>query len=97
MGHVTGSEHGILRSAPRSRLTEIMYHNKPVGKVPVLKVTHGDDSPDVFQKKVKSYARLRICTYLYLDDILVISNGSFEWHLHQLGKVLQMLCRAGLR
>ena len=33
----------------------------------------------------------------YLDDLLVISNGSFEEHLQQLGKVLQRLRRAGLK
>ena len=33
----------------------------------------------------------------YLDDLLVNSNGTFEEHLQQLGRVLHRLCRAGLK
>ena len=33
----------------------------------------------------------------YLDDLLIISNGSFDDHLHQLDTVLHCLSIAGLK
>ena len=36
-----------------------------------------------------------VCTYI--DDLLVISNGTFEDHLEKLGRVLQWIQDAGLK
>ena len=36
-----------------------------------------------------------VCTYL--DDLLIVSNSTFEDHLHQLQVVLRRLRRAGLK
>ena len=34
---------------------------------------------------------------VYLDDLLVLTNGSFDDHLDKLGKVLVLLSQAGLK
>ena len=54
-------------------------------------------SPDVFQEKMSSLMQDLEYVRTYLDDLLIISNGSFEKHLQQLGRVLQRLRRAGLK
>ena len=54
-------------------------------------------SPDIFQEKMSSLMQDLMYVHTCLDDLLVISNRSFEEHLHQLGKVLQRLRRAGLK
>ena len=56
-----------------------------------------NESPDIFQEKmsIPIDGLQFVCTYL--DDLLVISNSTFEDHLHQLSKVLQRLQRARLK
>ena len=55
------------------------------------------NSPDIFQEKMSElmigleYARA------YIDDLLVISTGSFDQHLADLDKVLNRLNEAGLK
>ena len=53
--------------------------------------------PGVFQEKMSSLMQDLEYVRTYLDDLLIISNGSFEEHLQQLGRVLQRLRRAGLK
>ena len=68
------------------------------GKYQYLRLPMGVNvSPDVFQEKMSSLMQDLEYVRTYLDDLLVISNGSFEEHLQQLGKVLQRLRRAGLK
>ena len=70
----------------------------PWGKYQYLRLPMGVNvSPDVFQEKMSSLMQDLEYVRTYLDDLLVISNGSFEEHLQQLGKVLQRLRRAGLK
>ena len=70
----------------------------PWGKYQYLRLPMGVNvSPDVFQEKMSNLMQDLEYVRTYLDDLLVISNGSFEEHLHQLGKVLQRLRRAGLK
>ena len=54
-------------------------------------------SPDIFQEKMSILmdGLEFVCTYL--DDLLIISNSTFEDHLRQLSTVLQRLRRAGLK
>ena len=69
----------------------------PWGKYQYLRLPMGVNvSPDVFEEKMSNLMQDLEYVRTYLDDLLVISNGSFEEHLHQLGKVLQRLRRAGV-
>ena len=70
----------------------------PWGKYQYLRLPMGVNvSPDVFQEKMSSLMQDLEYVRTYLDDLLIISNGSFEEHLQQLGRVLQRLRRAGLK
>ena len=55
------------------------------------------NSPDIFQEKM--YELFEDFEYVraYIDDLLVISNDSYEDHLNKLDKVLQKLQNAGLK
>ena len=70
----------------------------PWGKYEYLRLPMGlCNSPDIFQEKMSElmigleYARA------YIDDLLVISTGSFDQHLADLDKVLNRLNEAGLK
>ena len=54
-------------------------------------------APDVFQDKMSSLMSGLKNVLTYLDDLLVLSNGSFKDHLDTLTEVLRRLSRAGLR
>ena len=54
-------------------------------------------APDVFQDKMSSLMSGLKNVLTYLDDLLVLSNGSFQDHLDTLTEVLRRLSRAGLR
>jgi Reverse transcriptase (RNA-dependent DNA polymerase) len=55
------------------------------------------NSPDIFQEKmsVLMVDLEHVCAYI--DDLLIISKGSFQEHLQNLDKVLQRLQQAGLK
>ena len=54
-------------------------------------------SPDVFQEKMFELMEGLEFVHIYLDDLLIISNGSFDDHLQQLDTVLHRLRIAGLK
>ena len=54
-------------------------------------------SPDIFQEKMSILMDGLEFVRTYLDDLLIISNSTFEDHLRQLSTVLQRLRRAGLK
>ena len=54
-------------------------------------------SPDIFQAKMSELMMSLEYVRTYLDDLLIISNGSFEDHLDKLKVVLQRLSDAGLK
>ena len=54
-------------------------------------------SPDIFQEKMSDLMAGLEFVRTYLDDLLIISNSTFEDHLHQLQVVLRRLRRAGLK
>ena len=53
-------------------------------------------APDMFQEKMSSLVDHLEYARVYLDDLLVLTNGSFDDHLSKLGKVLELLSQAGL-
>ena len=48
-------------------------------------------SPDVFQEKMSDLMEGLELVRTYLDDLLIISNSTFEEHLQQLAVVLKRL------
>jgi len=54
-------------------------------------------APDVFQDRMSTLMEGLNYVLTYLDDILIISNGSLEDHLSKLNIVLNRLLEAGLR
>ena len=55
------------------------------------------NSPDIFQEKVNELMQGLEFARAYLDDILVISNKSFDEHLEHIEQVLNRLNEAGLK
>ena len=54
-------------------------------------------APDIFQDRMSSLVAHLEFAWVYMDDLLVLTNGSFEDHLGKLGKVLALLQKAGLK
>jgi hypothetical protein len=54
-------------------------------------------SPDIFQQVMNDLIGDIANVQVYLDDILIISNGSFEEHLTLMEKVLSRLQEANFR
>ena len=54
-------------------------------------------APDIFQDKMSDLVAHLEFARVYIDDLLVLTNGSFEDHLSKLGKVLEVLQKAGLK
>ena len=70
----------------------------PWGKYQYLRLPMGVNvSPDIFQEKMSDLMSGLEFVRTYLDDLLIISNSSFEDHLQQLKVVLQRLRRVGLK
>ena len=70
----------------------------PWGKYQYLRLPMGVSvSPDVFQEKISDLMEGLEFIRTYLDDLLIISNSTFEEHLQQLVTVLKRLQRAGLK
>ena len=55
------------------------------------------NSPNIFQEKMSELMEGFDYVRTYIDDLLVISSGTFEEHLNQLSKVLRRLEEAGLK
>ena len=54
-------------------------------------------APDIFQQKMSDLMRHLEFVKVYIDDLLVITKGSFEDHLEKLRQVLSTLQKAGLK
>ena len=55
------------------------------------------NSPDIFQEKMsKLFANLET-VWAYIDNLLVITKGSYDKHLEEVSKVLSQLRKAGLK
>ena len=78
-----------------SRLCTIVL---PWGKYEYLKLPMGlCNSPDIFQEKMNELFAGFDYVRAYIDDLLIITKGSFEEHLKQLDTVLEKLETAGLK
>ena len=70
----------------------------PWGKYKYLRLPMGIScAPDIFQDKISDLVSHLEFARAYIDDLLVLTNGSFEDHLAKLGKVLALLEEAGLK
>ena len=70
----------------------------PWGKYRYRKLPMGiKNSPDIFQEIMNNIFHDLEFTSVYLDDILIISNGSFDDHLQKLKTVLERLEKHNFR
>ena len=70
----------------------------PWGKYEYQKLPMGlCNSPDIFQEKMNELFTGFEYVRAYIDDLLVISNSSFDDHLDKLDKVFQKLKEAGFK
>ena len=89
-----GYYHIKLDPASRALCTIVL----PWGKYEMQRLPMGlCNSPDIFQEKMSELMVGLSFVLTYIDDLLVISNDSFEDHLTKLGKVLQRIQDAGLK
>ncbi|KAL7425519.1 hypothetical protein ACHAXH_000041 [Discostella pseudostelligera] len=78
-----------------SKICTIIF---PWGKYSYLRLPMGiAGSPDIFQAKMSELMAALEWVRTYLDDLLSITKGTFEDHLHRLEQVLQIMRKAGLR
>ena len=70
----------------------------PFGKFEYQRTPMGlCNSPDIFQEKMNELFDGLDFVRAYIDDLLILTKGSFEEHLEQLELVLQRLRDAGLK
>ena len=70
----------------------------PWGKYEPQKLPMGlANSPDIFQEKMSTLFQDLSYVRTYIDDLLVVTKGTYEDHLVKLGTVLNKLKRAGLK
>ena len=70
----------------------------PWGKYEYLRLPMGlCTSPDIFQEKMSTLMQDLEFVRAYIDDLLAITNGSFDDHLEKLDVVLARLREAGLK
>ena len=85
----------IVLTPNASRLCTIVL---PWGKYEYLRLPMGlCNSPDIFQEKMSELMTGLEFVRAYLDDLLIISKGSFKEHLDHLEQVLTRLQTAGLK
>ena len=70
----------------------------PWGKCKYQKLPMGlCNSPDIFQDKMNELFSSLEYVRAYIDDILIVSNESFEDHLNKIHKVFKILLKAGFK
>ena len=70
----------------------------PFGKFEYQRIPMGlCNSPDIFQEKMNELFQGLDYVRAYIDDLLILSKGTFEDHLEKLDSVLYRLGRAGLK
>ena len=85
----------ILLDSDSAKLCTIVL---PWGKYEYLRLPMGlCNSPDIFQEKMGDLMSDLEFARAYIDDLLVLSNGSYEDHLDKLKEVLERLQEAGLK
>ena len=85
-----------IELSPRSR--ELCTIVLPWGKYEYLRLPMGlCNSPDIFQEKMSGLMEDLEFVRAYIDDLLVITSGSYEDHLAKLEEVFLKLRNAGLK
>ena len=85
----------ILLSPESSRLCTVVF---PWGKYEYLRLPMGlCNSPDIFQEKMSELMVGLEFARAYIDDLLVITTGTFKEHIGHLEQVLSRLQEAGLK
>ena len=70
----------------------------PWGKYEYVRLPMGlNNSPDIFQEKMGELFQEIEAVRAYLDDLLIITKGTWEEHLEVLDRVLKKLTHAGLK
>ena len=70
----------------------------PWGKYEMQRLPMGlSNSPDIFQEKMGTLFEDLQYVRVYIDDLLVLTKGTFDEHLDQLATVLERLRNAGLK
>ena len=70
----------------------------PFGKYEMQRLPMGlCNSPDIFQEKMSELFDGLDFVRTYIDDLLILSKGSYQDHLEKLEKVLARLTRVGLK
>ena len=85
-----------IRLSPfSSKLCTVIF---PWGKYEYLRLPMGlCNSPDIFQEKMNELMHDLEFARAYLDDLLIISKGTFLEHLEHMEQVLNRLNEAGLK
>jgi hypothetical protein len=89
-----GYYHRSLSPFSKSLCTIVL----PYGKYEYQRLPMGlCNSPDIFQERMSTLIEdLEFCR-AYIDDLLVLSKGSWEQHLHNLETILHRLQQKGLK
>ena len=75
-----------------------MHYSVSMGKYEYLRLPQGlCNSPDIFQEKISELMFDLEYVRAYIDDVLVLTKGSFEDHIDKLEQVLLCLQKAGLK
>ena len=70
----------------------------PWGKYEYIKLPMGlCNSPDIFQEKMNDLFEGLEYVRAYIDDLLIMTNGTWEDHLEKVGIALRRLQKAGLK
>ena len=70
----------------------------PWGKYEYQKLPMGlCNSPDIFQEKMNDLFAGLHYVRAYIDDLLIISNGTLEDHLQKISKAFKILQKAGFK
>ncbi len=89
-----GYYHIVLDADARKYYTTVL----PWGKYEYLRLPMGlDNSPDIFQEEMSELMGNLYFIKTYLDDVLIISSGSYEDHLSKLRAALAILQATGLK
>ena len=85
-----------IELSPRSKqLCTLVF---PFGKFEMQRLPMGlCNSPDIFQEKMSELMQDLEFVRTYIDDLLVLTKGSYDDHLEKLERVLVRLQQAGLK
>jgi len=80
------------------KVVEMLTIIFPLGKYSYLRLPMGyAGSADIFQAEMMDLMEALEYVRAYINDLLVITRGTLEDHLEQLGEVLRRLRQAGLK